>query len=104
MKIFVIALALILASCSTQSNPRVASIQNLATVCHSTASVINTLAAYRSAGRLSPAQVTMVLEMEPVASQMCDPNSPPVDTVTALNKVSAILAQLSAMAAHPAKG
>jgi hypothetical protein len=96
---FLAAALLLLPACSTQSDPKVASIENLATVCDGIAGAVNTLAAARANRRLSPGQIALVNELEPVARAVCS-DPPPLDKITALQKARAALAQMTAIAAN----
>lgn len=101
--IFAAAALLMLSACSTATDDRVKAIQNLTVACNSISATVNTLTAFKRAGDLSVGQIALVSEMAPVAVTLCDPANPPVDTLSALTKAQAILAQLAAVAANPAR-
>lgn len=96
---FLLMAALMLPACSKQSDPKVAAIENLTTVCEGIAGTVNTLTAARASGKLSAGQISLVNELEPAARQACS-QPPPLDTITALSRARSALAQMTAIAAN----
>lgn len=102
-KLFLALVLAGLAACATSQNETVARIQNLTTACNSIEATVNTLTALKVEGRLSQDQIAFVNTAKAPAVALCDPVNPPVDTVSALTRVNAVLAQLTAVAANPAR-
>jgi hypothetical protein len=94
-----LAAVAIVPACSTQPDREVAAIENLTTVCESIAGAVRTLTLARANAQLTAGQIALIDELEPVAKAACSV-PPPLDTVTALQRAKAALAQMSAIAAY----
>ncbi len=103
MKYLAVALLLTLTACFGSTDPRVRRIQALTVACDSVAATVNTLTVFKREDRLSEGQIALVNDLRPTASALCDPVNPPVDTVSALSRVNAVLMQLAAVAANPSR-
>lgn len=101
--VIAVAPLLLLTACFGSEDPRVQRIQGLTVACDTIAATVNTLTGLKREGRLSGGQIALVNDLGPSAFALCDPNNPPVDTVSALGRVNAVLAQLAAVAANPAR-
>ena len=71
MRSFVIALALLVAACSTSSDPRLARIEKITSFCSGFTQSLNTLTTMRDMGRLSEGQITAVGTSVGVMTPVC---------------------------------
>lgn len=90
MRYVALLLFLGLAACAAQPPEA-----QLATACNSIAAGYNTAAAYRAQGRLTPAQIATLTNLEPQVEAICNPASPPPDLTAALASAEAYLNQIA---------
>jgi hypothetical protein len=83
---------------SCPEDEQVRAIQAYTTACNTATATVETLAGYRSLGKLSPGQIALMRELQPVSMTLCAEGTPPTDVQSALIKVNGIVAQLAAIA------
>lgn len=92
MKRLILAAILLLVTACSQ--PPAA---NLATACDTLATGYLTAASFRSAGKLSPSEIKILTDLEPVALASCSKTHPPLDVAGAANTVVAAVISLNAV-------
>ena len=88
MKRIPLAVPILLAACVSQPIEA-----QLATACNSVAAGYLTAAGYRAQGKLSPAQIKTLTDLEPLAQSSCNKANPPTDLNAALTNANAWLTQ-----------